>query len=95
MNAVRFFEMSGISNPATQLHDTEDLNPHPLTSSNNHVTSFCLYAHCNSEIIAPRPLRLVAYWTYLINLRLLSIYADHLFISNLSMGLAVVTTDTT
>jgi hypothetical protein len=94
MNAVRFFEMSGISNPATQLHVTEDLNPHTLTYSNTHVSSFYLYALCNSEITAPRPLPLAAYLTHLIHLRLLSIYVEHLFGSNLSMGLAVVTTDT-
>ena len=95
MNAVHFFEISGISNPVTQLHVTEDLNPHTLTYSNTHVTSFYLYALCNSEITAPRPLPLAAYWTYLINLRFLSIYVDHLFSLNLSTGLAVVTADTT
>ena len=95
MNAVRFFEMSGISNPTTQLRVTEDLNPHTLTYSNTRVSSFYLYGHCNSEIRAPRPLPFAAYWTYLIHLQLLSIYVDHLFSSNLSMGLAVVTTDTT
>jgi len=95
MSAVRFFEMSGISNPATELHVTEDLNPHTLTYPNTHVSSFYLYALCNSEITAPRPMHLAAYLKYLIHLRLLSIYVDHLFSSNLIMGLAVVTTDTT
>jgi hypothetical protein len=92
---MHFFEMSGISNPATQLHVTDDMNPHTLTYSNTHVGSFYLYAHCNSELTAPRQLSLAAYWTYLLNLRLLSMYVDHLFSSNLSMVLAVVTTDTT
>jgi uncharacterized membrane protein len=95
MYALRFFEMSGLSNPATQLHVTDDLNPHTLTYSNTHVGNFYLYAHCNSELTAPRQLFLAAYWTYLLNLQLLSLYVDYLLISNLSVGLAVVTTDTT
>jgi hypothetical protein len=88
--------MSGISNPATQLHVTEDLNPHTLTYSSTQVSSFYLYAHCNSEITAPRPLPLAAYWTRLIHLRLLSIYVWTICLVRTSVqAFAVVTTDTT